>query len=66
MGLDELVDHFIVRDSESNIQLPSSDSINLSNFTHQSSMIAGEIPSQKTAGAVPTKLMKGVTSKGGP
>ena len=34
MALDELVDHFIVRDSESNIQLASTDSIELSNFTN--------------------------------
>jgi|LauGreDrversion4_2_1035121.scaffolds.fasta_scaffold209761_1 hypothetical protein len=45
LGLDELVDRFIVRDSESNIQLGSLDQIELSNFTHQSSMVAGEIPS---------------------
>ncbi len=36
--------------------------IELSNFTNQSSMVAGEIPSQKAA--VPTKPIKGVTSKG--
>ena len=34
----------------------------MSNFTHQSSMIAGEIPSKKAA--VPNKAIKGVTSKG--
>jgi hypothetical protein len=34
MALDELVDHFIVRDSESSIQLASTDSIELSNFTN--------------------------------
>jgi hypothetical protein len=42
MKLDELVDHFIVRDSESNIQLASQDMLDISNYTQQSSMIANE------------------------
>ena len=33
MKLDELVDHFIVRDSESNIQLASQDMLDISNYT---------------------------------
>jgi len=42
MKLDELVDHFLVRDSESNIQLGASDFMDISNYTQQSSMIANE------------------------
>ena len=49
MKLDELVDHFIVRDSESNIQLASQDMLDISNYTQQSSMIAieQELPKQE-------------------
>ena len=33
MKLDELVDHFLIRDSESNIQLGASDFMDISNYT---------------------------------
>lgn len=42
MKLDELVNHFIIRDSESNIQIGSSIMNDISGFTQQSSMIANE------------------------
>lgn len=39
MDMDELVDHFIVRDSQSNIQIGASILIDLSSFTQQSSIL---------------------------
>lgn len=42
MHLDELVEHFIARDSESNIELAQSDIIEMSGFSQQSMTIANE------------------------
>jgi hypothetical protein len=42
MGMDELVDRFLLKDSESNIQLQTTSGLNISGFT-QTSMILGSM-----------------------
>lgn len=60
--MDELVDHFIVRDSQSNIQIGASMLNDISSFTQQSSILEQPAPNKPAKNPQQTTITRGGNS----